>query len=85
VCRRRAKEWGVLFCECSATANEGVDAFLLLVAAMQTSWQRPAGMATPDHVPSESLLAQLFPPPVIAGAEPSSTDAEAQQQWCVLQ
>jgi hypothetical protein len=85
VCRRRAREWDVLFCECSATTNEGLDAFLLLVGAMMTSWQRPAGMATPYHVPSEALLAQLFPPPLTAVAQPSSTDAEAQQQWCVLQ
>jgi hypothetical protein len=89
--RQRAEELGAQFCECSATTNDVVDAdvLLLLVAAMQTSWQRPAGMAAPAHVPSEALLAQLFPPPpvVAATAEPTSsgTDAPVAQSWCVLQ
>jgi hypothetical protein len=53
---------GALFCECSAKTGEGVDdVFDLLVDRLMGGWQGMARMATPAHVPSEALLAQLFP------------------------
>jgi hypothetical protein len=88
--RQRAEEWGVRFCECSAKAGEGVtEAFDLVVDGFMGGWQCVSGMATPAHVPSDALLAQLFPPPNTATAASFSSPgngAEAQQQQrCVLQ
>jgi hypothetical protein len=92
VCRQRAEEWGARFCECSAKAGEGVtDAFDLVIAGILGGWQCVSGMATPAHVPSDALLAQLFPPPTTATAtvasfsSPGGNDTETQQQRCVLQ
>jgi hypothetical protein len=88
--RRKAEELGLLFCECSAKTGEGVaDVFDLLVDRLMGGWQRVARMATPAHVPSEALLAQLFPPGgVTATTASSSAGASAQPQQpsgCALQ
>jgi hypothetical protein len=77
----------VLFCECSAKTGKGVaDVFDLLVDGLMGGWQRVTHMATPAHVPSEALLAQLFPH-VTATATNSSAGASEQQQppRCALQ
>jgi hypothetical protein len=81
--RQKAEELGVLFCECSAKTGEGVaEAFDLLVDCLMRGWQRVAHMATPAHVPSEALLARLFPDP----ATGTTAGASAQQtQRCALQ
>ncbi len=89
--RQKAEELGAWFCECSAKTGEGVaDAFDLLVNCLMRGWGRVAHMATPAHVPSEALLAQLFPP---GGVTPTATSsgagasAQPQQQpsRCALQ
>jgi hypothetical protein len=74
---------GAWFCECSAKTGDGVaEAFDLLVNCLMRGWGRVAHMATPAHVPSEALLAQLFP----HTPDTSTTaGASAQQQRCALQ
>jgi GTPase SAR1 family protein len=85
-CRQQAQRWGVPFCECSAKTGEGVPGVFeaVLASMMSSGWQIVAGMATPAHVPSEALLAQL-----IALHSPSQLQEAgggAREQWqCVLQ
>jgi hypothetical protein len=68
----------VRFCECSAKTGEGVaHVFDLLVWGM-TPWQCVAHMATPAHIPSEALLAQLFP-------HTASSTTKTNTQRCILQ
>lgn len=58
---QKAGELGMLFCECSAKTGEGVANVFHHFVWVLTSWQHVEHMATPAHVPSEALLAQLFP------------------------
>ncbi|ELR11988.1 Ras subfamily protein [Acanthamoeba castellanii str. Neff] len=86
--RAKAEELGALFCECSAKTGEGVaDVFNLLVGRLMGGWQRVTHMATPAHVPSEALLAQLFPHATATVTNSSSGDSVQQQQppRCALQ
>lgn len=57
---QKAEELGTLFCECSAKTGEGVANVFHHFVWVLTSWQYVEHMATPAHVPSEDLLAQLF-------------------------
>jgi hypothetical protein len=77
---------GALFCECSAKTGEGVDdVFDLLVDRLMGGWQRVAHMATPAHVPSEALLAQLFPHATTANSSGAGASAQQQVPRCALQ
>jgi hypothetical protein len=77
---------GALFCECSAKTGEGVaDVFNLLVGRLMGGWQRVAHMATPAHVPSEALLAQLFPHATTANSSGAGASAQQQVPRCALQ
>ena len=83
--RRKAEELGVLFCECSAKTGEGVaDVFDLLVDRLMGRWRCVAHMATPAHVPSEALLAQLFPHTGTVSTSPGAS-TQQQTQSCALQ
>jgi hypothetical protein len=70
--RRKAEELGAWFCECSAKTGEGVARVFDLLAdrLLMSGWQRVAHMATPAHVPSEYLLARLFPHHVVPSSRP---------------
>ncbi|ELR11991.1 Ras subfamily protein [Acanthamoeba castellanii str. Neff] len=89
--RRKAEELGALFCECSAKTGDGVDdVFDLLVDRLMGGWQGVARMATPAHVPSEDLLARLFPhvtttATVTNSSAGDSTQQQQKQPRCALQ
>jgi hypothetical protein len=76
----------VRFCECSAKAGEGVtDAFDMVIAGIMGGWQCVSGMATPAHVPSDALLAQLFPTPTTATAASfSSPGGNGTEYWTTM-
>ena len=68
--RKKAEEWGVAFCECSAKTGKGVDdVFMTAVEHMMGGWSAVNGMATPRHVPSEEDLAAKLLTPNTGGKE----------------
>ncbi|ELR16560.1 Ras family protein [Acanthamoeba castellanii str. Neff] len=84
--RRKAEELGALFCECSAKTGDGVaHVFDLLVGGLMGGWQRVAHMATPAHVPSEALLAQLFPHATAVTNSSAGASTQQQPPRCALQ